>query len=168
MARESESQTRPSCLYRAFQFPAVILCVLSADFIFACSIFYASKVAGPGQQSIATGLFNLSTQLGTAIGLAIATIVQTKVVDKKVANVIVSTSSSAPPFCCGGGAEGGILDVCGFFVHGFGGRGTVLEGYWEGRDEDEEGYGGGGIGTEGQGIWTSIGADDTELSYVSG
>ena len=36
--------------YWVYQFPAMILCVTGADFIFACGIMYSSKVAGPGQQ----------------------------------------------------------------------------------------------------------------------
>ncbi|KDE05939.1 hypothetical protein MVLG_03751 [Microbotryum lychnidis-dioicae p1A1 Lamole] len=105
--------------YWAFQFPAMILCVLGADFIFACSILYVSKVAGPGQQSLAAGLFNLSTQLGTAIGLAIATIVQTKVVDKKVANfVIVSTSSTVPPFAVEAGLRAAFWTCAAFSFAG--------------------------------------------------
>ncbi|SCV73125.1 BQ2448_7050 [Microbotryum intermedium] len=104
--------------YWAFQFPAMILCVLGADFIFACSILYVSKVAGPGQQSLAAGLFNLSTQLGTAIGLAIATIVQTKVVDQKVAHTVVSTSATVPPFAVEAGLRAAFWTCAAFSFTG--------------------------------------------------
>jgi len=39
---------------------------------------YVSSVAGPGEQGIAGGTFNCITQVGTTFGLAIMTIIQTK------------------------------------------------------------------------------------------
>ncbi|BGP27349.1 hypothetical protein JCM10295v2_006317 [Rhodotorula toruloides] len=65
--------------YWRWQFPAMILSVFGADFIFACGILYVSHVAGHGHQALAGSLFNMSTQIGTGIGLAINTIVQDKV-----------------------------------------------------------------------------------------
>ncbi|BGO95203.1 hypothetical protein NBRC10512_000986 [Rhodotorula toruloides] len=65
--------------YWQWQFPAMILSVFGADFIFACGILYVSHVAGHGHQALAGSLFNMSTQIGTGIGLAINTIVQDKV-----------------------------------------------------------------------------------------
>ncbi|KAK4049932.1 hypothetical protein OIV83_003756 [Microbotryomycetes sp. JL201] len=65
--------------YWQWQFPAMILSVVGADLIFCTGILYVSKVAGPSQQALAGGLFNCSTQIGTSIGLAINTIVQSKV-----------------------------------------------------------------------------------------
>ncbi|GAA5874370.1 hypothetical protein JCM1840_001362 [Sporobolomyces johnsonii] len=60
------------------------LLVFGADFIFACGILYVSAVAGHGQQALAGSVFNMSTQIGTGIGLAINTIVQSRVTQRKV------------------------------------------------------------------------------------
>ncbi|GAA5915309.1 hypothetical protein JCM6882_005185 [Rhodosporidiobolus microsporus] len=70
--------------YWQWQFPAMILSVFGADFIFACGILYVSMVAGPGQQALAGSIFNMSTQIGTGIGLAINTVVQTQVTKREV------------------------------------------------------------------------------------
>ncbi|GAA5940651.1 hypothetical protein JCM3775_004752 [Rhodotorula graminis] len=70
--------------YWQWQFPAMILSVFGADFIFACGILYVSQVAGPGHQALAGSIFNMSTQIGTGIGLAIGTVVQSRVTKKAV------------------------------------------------------------------------------------
>ncbi|GAA5856953.1 hypothetical protein JCM9279_005028 [Rhodotorula babjevae] len=70
--------------YWQWQFPAMILSVFGADFIFACGILYVSQVAGPGHQALAGSIFNMSTQIGTGIGLAISTVVQSRVTKKAV------------------------------------------------------------------------------------
>ncbi|GAA5985579.1 hypothetical protein JCM11641_004979 [Rhodosporidiobolus odoratus] len=67
-----------------WQFPAMILSVIGADFIFACGILYVSQVAGRGHQALAGSIFNMSTQIGTGIGLAINTIVQDRVTKREV------------------------------------------------------------------------------------
>lgn len=80
-----------------------------ADFIFACGILYVSHVAGHGHQALAGSLFNMSTrafppprpslrfcvltpqsprtEIGTAIGLAINSIVQDKVTARATENL---------------------------------------------------------------------------------
>ncbi|BGP03153.1 hypothetical protein NBRC10513v2_006882 [Rhodotorula toruloides] len=73
--------------YWRWQFPAMILSVFGADFIFACGILYVSHVAGHGHQALAGSLFNMSTQIGTGIGLAINTIVQDKVTARATRNL---------------------------------------------------------------------------------
>ncbi|GAA5993012.1 hypothetical protein JCM10908_000798 [Rhodotorula pacifica] len=70
--------------YWQWQFPAMILSVFGADFIFACGILYVSQVAGPGHQALAGSIFNMSTQIGTGVGLAINTIVQDRVTKREV------------------------------------------------------------------------------------
>ncbi|GAA6053235.1 hypothetical protein JCM3770_002670 [Rhodotorula araucariae] len=70
--------------YWQWQFPAMILSVFGADFIFACGILYVSQVAGHGHQALAGSIFNMSTQIGTGIGLAINTVVQSRVTKKAV------------------------------------------------------------------------------------
>lgn len=81
----------------------MILTVFGADFIFACGTFprtlhlpsayshsmnegtlYVSQVAAADEQALAGGVFNMTTQIGTAFGLAIMTIIQSKVVQTEV------------------------------------------------------------------------------------
>ncbi|KAJ7878874.1 efflux transporter [Mycena olivaceomarginata] len=64
----------PSSPYWAFGFPATIVAVFGADFVFASGTLFVAKVSLPHEQSLAGGLFQTLTQLGTAFGLAISTI----------------------------------------------------------------------------------------------
>ncbi|KAJ7490688.1 MFS general substrate transporter [Mycena latifolia] len=65
---------RPSAPYWAFGFPAAVVSVFGADFVFAAGTLFVAKVSLPHEQSLAGGLFQTLTQLGTAFGLAISTI----------------------------------------------------------------------------------------------
>ncbi|KAJ7769064.1 MFS general substrate transporter [Mycena maculata] len=65
---------RPSAPYWAFGFPASVVAVFGADFVFAAGTLFVAKVSLPHEQSLAGGLFQTLTQLGTAFGLAISTI----------------------------------------------------------------------------------------------
>ncbi|CAK5284758.1 unnamed protein product, partial [Mycena citricolor] len=64
----------PAAPYWAFGFPATITAVFGADFVFAAGTIFVAKVSLPHEQSLAGGLFQTLTQLGTAFGLAISTI----------------------------------------------------------------------------------------------
>nr|GAT45298.1 MFS general substrate transporter [Mycena chlorophos] len=64
----------PSAPYWAFGFPSTICSVFGADFIFAGGTLFVAKVSLPHEQSLAGGIFQTLTQLGTAFGLAITTI----------------------------------------------------------------------------------------------
>ncbi|KAF8215201.1 major facilitator superfamily domain-containing protein [Mycena galopus ATCC 62051] len=64
----------PASPYWAFGFPATIVAVFGADFVFASGTLFVAKVSLPHEQSLAGGLFQTLTQLGTAFGLAISTI----------------------------------------------------------------------------------------------
>ncbi|KZO95196.1 MFS general substrate transporter [Calocera viscosa TUFC12733] len=70
----------PSGPYWAFGFPAAIVSVFGADFIFASSTLYGAKVAHHHEQSLAGGIFNTVTQTGTAFGMTLTTIVYDSVV----------------------------------------------------------------------------------------
>lgn len=85
--------------YWQWGFPSMILIVFGADFIFATGIMYVSKVAGPGQQGAAGGCFNVITQVGTTFGLAINTIIQSKIVERKVtqAGLVYDANSTTNP-----------------------------------------------------------------------
>ncbi|KAI0750334.1 major facilitator superfamily domain-containing protein [Daedaleopsis nitida] len=65
----------PSAPYWAFGFPAAILSVFGADFVFASGTLFVAKVCQPHEQSVGGALFQTLTQLGTAFGLAISTVV---------------------------------------------------------------------------------------------
>ncbi|KZP15059.1 efflux transporter [Athelia psychrophila] len=65
----------PSAPYWAFGFPAAVVSVFGADFVFASGLIFVAKVSDDGEQSLAGGLFNVMTQIGTSFGLTISTIV---------------------------------------------------------------------------------------------
>ncbi|KAJ7065155.1 MFS general substrate transporter [Mycena belliarum] len=73
----------PSAPYWAFGFPASIVSVFGADFIFAAGTLFVAKVSLPHEQSLAGGLFQTLTQLGTSFGLAISTIAFDAVTQKE-------------------------------------------------------------------------------------
>ncbi|KLO14349.1 MFS general substrate transporter [Schizopora paradoxa] len=73
----------PDAPYWAFGFPAAILSVFGADFVFAAGSLFVAKVALPHEQSLAGGLFQTLTQLGTALGLAVTTIVHNSVLRQR-------------------------------------------------------------------------------------
>lgn len=49
--------------------------MLGADFTFASGTMFISKVSLPSEQSVAGALFQAMTQIGSAIGLSVSTIV---------------------------------------------------------------------------------------------
>ncbi|CAE6425463.1 unnamed protein product [Rhizoctonia solani] len=69
----------PSASYWAFGFPAAAIVVFGADFMFATGSLFVAKIALPHEQSLAGGIFNTVNQLGTAFGLAIASVVSDSV-----------------------------------------------------------------------------------------
>ncbi|KAF8737164.1 transporter, partial [Rhizoctonia solani] len=75
---------QPSLTYWAFGFPAAAVVVFGADFMFATGSIFVAKVALPHEQSLAGGIFNTLNQLGTAFGLAIASVVNNSVYRQSV------------------------------------------------------------------------------------
>ncbi|KAK2464582.1 hypothetical protein APHAL10511_003371 [Amanita phalloides] len=65
--------------YWACAFPSTILAVWGADFIFASGAMFITRVALAHEQSVAGGILQTCTQLGTSFGLAITTIVHNRV-----------------------------------------------------------------------------------------
>ncbi|KAJ7064686.1 efflux transporter [Mycena amicta] len=65
----------PSAPYWAFGFPAAIFSVIGADFLFAAGTLFVSNAVGPDEQSLAGGVFQTMTQLGTSLGVTVSTIV---------------------------------------------------------------------------------------------
>jgi len=76
----------PSVPYWAYGFPSPIVSVFGADFVFAAGTLFVAKVSLPHEQSLAGGLFQTLTQLGTAFGLAITTIVHNAVGGESTGN----------------------------------------------------------------------------------
>lgn len=89
----------PSATYWAFGFPASVITVTGADFVFAGGSLFIAKLALPHEQSLAGGLFQTMSQLGTAIGLSITTIVFDRVrrdQSLKLGVVIDALGTNAP------------------------------------------------------------------------
>ncbi|KAJ7032369.1 efflux transporter [Mycena alexandri] len=65
---------RPSAPYWAFGFPAAVCSVVGVDFLFAAGMLLVSDAVDPGEQSVAGGVFQTMTQLGTSFGVTASTI----------------------------------------------------------------------------------------------
>ncbi|KAK7450578.1 hypothetical protein VKT23_012887 [Stygiomarasmius scandens] len=65
----------PDAVYWAFGFPAAIVSVFGADFVFAPGTMYIASVSAPHEQSVAGATFQTITQLGTSLGVAVSTVV---------------------------------------------------------------------------------------------
>jgi drug/metabolite transporter (DMT)-like permease len=66
----------PSAPYWQYGFPAAIICVLGADFAFACGTLFIAKIAQPHEQSVAGAIFQTIMALGTSVGLSITTVAE--------------------------------------------------------------------------------------------
>ncbi|KAH9967497.1 efflux transporter [Russula dissimulans] len=69
----------PHQSYWAVGFPSACLIVLGVDFTYSSGTLFVCKVSRPSDQSVAGGLFQAMTQIGSAIGLSVSTIVYNKV-----------------------------------------------------------------------------------------
>jgi len=90
----------PSATYWAFGFPSTVMVVFGADFVFSAGTIFVAKIVFPHEQSLAGGLFQTMTQIGTAFGLTITTIVYNSVVatqSAKLGVVVNSSGSNVPP-----------------------------------------------------------------------
>ncbi|CDO78208.1 hypothetical protein BN946_scf184701.g6 [Trametes cinnabarina] len=65
----------PAAPYWAFGFPAAIVSVAGTDFVYATGTLFVAKVCLRHEQSVGGALFQTLTQVGTAFGIAISTIV---------------------------------------------------------------------------------------------
>ncbi|KAH9977519.1 efflux transporter [Russula compacta] len=65
----------PSAPYWALGFPSACLIVLGVDFTFASGTMFISKVSPQSEQSVSGALFQAMTQIGSAIGPSVSTIV---------------------------------------------------------------------------------------------
>ncbi|CAL1712621.1 unnamed protein product [Somion occarium] len=89
----------PAATYWAFGFPAAVLTVIGADFVFAGGSLFIAKLAFPHEQSLAGGLFQTMAQLGTAFGLSITTIVFDRVRAREslIYGVVIDSEGSNAP-----------------------------------------------------------------------
>ncbi|KAI9456605.1 major facilitator superfamily domain-containing protein [Boletus coccyginus] len=89
----------PSTTYWAFSFPSTVMVVFGADFVYAAGTIFVSKIVFSHEQSVGGGLFQTMTQIGTAFGLTITTLVFDNVVETQSAKLGVtvdSTGTNAP------------------------------------------------------------------------
>ena len=90
----------PNVTYWAYEFPAMVTSVMGADFVMATGSLYVAKVALPHEQSLAGALFQTMTQIGTAFGLTITTVIYDRVSSQKAQDLGADVSShdlSIPP-----------------------------------------------------------------------
>jgi MFS family permease len=80
--------------YWAFGFPSTVLVAFGADFVYAAGTLFISSIALPHEQSVAGGLFQTMTQLGTAFGLTVSTIVFNSVVSQESAKLGITVDAS--------------------------------------------------------------------------
>ncbi|KZM26058.1 uncharacterized protein EKO05_0005871 [Ascochyta rabiei] len=70
--------------YWAYGFPAMVFCVCGADTIFPVLTLFVAKTLPPEDASLGGALITAVGQIGRAIGLALATAVQTAIVAKEL------------------------------------------------------------------------------------
>ena len=89
----------PAAPFWAFGFPAAIISVFGADFVFATGTLFVAKVCLPHEQSVGGALFQTLTQVGTAFGVAISTIAfnSTTAKSSKQYGVVVNESGTDAP-----------------------------------------------------------------------
>ncbi|EKG10349.1 hypothetical protein MPH_12561 [Macrophomina phaseolina MS6] len=70
----------PSTTYWAYGLPAMVLAVLGADTVYPCLTLFTAKSLPQEDQALGGALINAVGQIGRAVGLAIATAVETAVI----------------------------------------------------------------------------------------
>ena len=81
--------------YWAYGFPSALIIVLGADFVFASGTLFVAKITPPHEQSVAGAVFQAMTQIGTAVGLSISTIVFNAVIKNGAKNAGVTLDANA-------------------------------------------------------------------------
>ncbi|KAG7287685.1 hypothetical protein NEMBOFW57_007198 [Staphylotrichum longicolle] len=83
----------PETSYWAWSFPAMVISVFGADTAWPCLILFTSHSLPQSDQALGGALVNSMGQIGRAIGLAVATAIQTAVMSKE-RGVIVQKAGS--------------------------------------------------------------------------
>ena len=84
----------PNKTYWAFGFPSTVFSVFGADFVYSAGTIFIAKIAMPHEQSVAGALFQTMTQLGTAFGLTVTTIVFDGVVKQQAADLGITVNAA--------------------------------------------------------------------------
>ncbi|KAE9400439.1 putative efflux transporter [Gymnopus androsaceus JB14] len=84
----------PNAAYWAYGFPSAIIAVVGADFVFACGTMYVAKNCLPHEQSVGGAVFQTMTQIGTALGVTVSTVVYDRVLASRAADNGITVSSS--------------------------------------------------------------------------
>ncbi|KAJ3775531.1 efflux transporter [Lentinula raphanica] len=84
----------PNAVYWAFGFPSAIIAVIGADFVFACGTMYVAKKCLPHEQSVGGAVFQTMTQIGTALGVTVSTVVFDRVLESRAADNGIDISNS--------------------------------------------------------------------------
>ncbi|KZO95313.1 MFS general substrate transporter [Calocera viscosa TUFC12733] len=91
---------KTDAIFWAFGFPAAVLSVWGCDFIMSGGSVFVAHVAMPHEQSLAGGVFNTVTQIGTAFAMTITTIAYDRTVRDQSANMGITlneNATNAPP-----------------------------------------------------------------------
>ncbi|KAJ7596104.1 putative efflux transporter [Mycena floridula] len=72
----------PDAPYWAFGFPAAIVAVVGADFVFAAGTIFVAKESLPEEQSVAGGVFQTMSQIGNSVGVTITTVVFNRILQR--------------------------------------------------------------------------------------
>ena len=87
----------PAATYWAFGFPAAVLTVFGADFVFSTGTLFTAKSCRPHEQSLGGAVFQTVTQIGSAFGLAISTVVFNQTLVKRAAQLGAAADPAADP-----------------------------------------------------------------------
>jgi hypothetical protein len=85
----------PSAPYWQYGFPAAIICVLGADFSYACGTLFIAKIAHPPERSVAGAIFQTIMSLGTSVGLSITTIAEVAGMKSEARKLGITVASDA-------------------------------------------------------------------------
>ncbi|KAF8992537.1 major facilitator superfamily domain-containing protein [Cyathus striatus] len=117
--------------YWAFGFPSITISVIGADFVFAAGTLFIAKVALPHEQSVAGALFQTMTQLGTAVGITVSTVVFNRVTIKNGGVMVLASYQAAQWTCFAFGCIAIILALLSF-------RGVGVVGHHQEKNPDPE------------------------------
>jgi len=89
-----------SASYWTYNFFAVALSVVGPDFVFATGTMYGSQISSPSEQAVTGGVFHTFAQMGNAIGLSLATMLQIQVTrsrSREEGRIVVDDLTLASP-----------------------------------------------------------------------
>ncbi|KAF8992533.1 major facilitator superfamily domain-containing protein [Cyathus striatus] len=122
---------KENATYWAFGFPSTTISVIGADFVFSAGTLFIAKVALPHEQSVAGALFQTMTQLGTAVGITVSTVVFNRVTIKNGGVMVLASYQAAQWTCFAFGCIAIILALLSF-------RGVGVVGHHQEKSPDPE------------------------------